>query len=438
MDKLLDNLRSGTVDSQGTFTVDLGALEEKLETHQFKLPGFALLKLIQAAGTGRPHEVRIRLSRSELTLEADLHTLPGELSALEELLDQPLKTHPTRFTEHLAWGWAALRGERPRRAFLSLWGGGAGRNALMEGPEWSTRWEAFESQRPVPGFRIQIARATVGGLTGLLHGLRSRATVEHGVLLDRCSCAPFPVKLDGRLINNPERHLTAGLGTTPLPMPPAYLLVERVLFNPGDEARIAVPDPGCCRMTADDFVLDDLPLEVHGPGRCFTKEWRHLHGGRAFPASAFRRGEGFALDHRGVWKLNPATLTHSSWKEPRRGQELPLARAVLFLRAGLTGPGYLILVQDGVAVGSHEVDLGCPGMLAIAAADGWPTDLSRLRVREGQELSDLLALLRLHVQGMLINLRRSISAFEKLDARLSVALDRQIQALIPETFSRPG
>jgi hypothetical protein len=413
-------------EGSGSFTIDLRRAAEEIEGLENQ-PGLYLLKLVQAAVAANCREIRIRLGRRQVEFEA----LGSNLFSPEDVwqaLEGPFQALPPA-VEHLAW---ALFLARPV-GHLRLGLPGAGYDS--EGG-----WQAEEFAH---GMRLCLQRS--GSWFHYLAGLALRSH-EHLLLYERCAYAPVPIRLDGRLVNNPNR--LDGWVPRGVLKPPSLLqfelfhrykgdiLVERnLLQSHGARFTASLPSARVVRnltVGEDEYeVLAGLALSMNmfsspvmvvqlcqwlheGPEWLVT-EWEKAEKG-TYPLA---RGVGLSVAAR-VLAVPQETIQsylseipagvpypynqEPSWLNKNQAsnfeRDLPLVNLRLFLPLGLEGPSRLLLIRHGVALDPCPGPNGYPGLVVVATHENLRSDLSQLRVVQDDVVAELQGQARQHAAAM--------------------------------------
>ncbi len=196
MDAFLDTLISqGALESQGTFTLNRQRLQEQYARFQEQNSNYFLL---QGLVDLNPEQVQINLLKGETVLAAVKPSLKqsldlGELFGKGNALSQGLITC---FFEEI--GSVVIRSQE-----------GALR---IDGMEQGTFTEAQGEDE----FRISFKppdptiEARVSGFWRRLFGETDRVMNYHRVISNAFDCGAIPVRLDGRVVNNPSFPLSWG------------------------------------------------------------------------------------------------------------------------------------------------------------------------------------------------------------------------------------
>ncbi|MBI3927979.1 MAG: hypothetical protein HY319_20725 [Armatimonadetes bacterium] len=362
---LQEQRAQGRLDSQGRFTIDLSLAVEKLRQYQLADPSFYVLKVIQAGVSGGAEAVEVRLRGAEVEVLA--RGVRPEMLRLGRLM--ACLERPQEFSHlpegHLVVGLNAALSLKPELLEWLQWNGESG-SVLTVCPDYQElrEVERAPARDGKPVFRFRMRKGGAGFLAGLRERLR-RNSAEHQAVMRRCGYSSVPVTLDGVRVRT--------WGTEPVPRaawntyyPHEFRLAERLVVSSGQPA-LELPARSC-------------EIRFHR-GRLVGRA-----GTLAFP-------EVFLLD-----------VVPPDGGSENGGRDLPrhlLCRAGISLPLALRGPGQVILVKAGVALDPVEVDLGCPGALAVLPGDGVETDLSQFQPRYDSELEERLKWSREQVQELL-------------------------------------
>jgi hypothetical protein len=256
-------------------------------------------------------------------------------------------------------------------------------------------------------------------------------TQEHAILCDSVFLCPVPVKLDGRLLNEPEkvsRLLQVALGPYGFgPLRSTFILCERLLVGADGTGEFLVTNPAQRTYLTLSAAGERLDCGLENPsfspdpwrGLGLVLDW-HQAGARLVERKRADRGGAYVLSTRlevmpggrkrqardwnrflGVEPTPPVGFLNLASLDPSyEAQPHPLVRAALYLVAGDSGTGGLYLVRHGVVTDFKSVDLGARGAVAVVAADHLRTDLSFLRVVEDEAFASLVRGLREHYRQM--------------------------------------
>ncbi len=216
LDAFLASLdQEGTVESQGTFSIDLARSQELLGSFLFKSPANYLLKLVQSGVAFGAHriDIQMRKDRIQLSWKLPLSELPPEtfediLAGVVQTMQAPLDKGIKRPVRHLAFGLLASLG-LPHHQILAGFRSQSGGQAMV--------WKQGHTQpRPIrlptdnnldfgwTEFVFQILRPAAGALQVVKSWLGAGPLVtatESQILSYACRFCGIPIHLDGRLLN---------------------------------------------------------------------------------------------------------------------------------------------------------------------------------------------------------------------------------------------
>lgn len=176
---LAQSASSGSLDSQGQFTIDLENARRKTIEYGLDRPDKGLLKLVQAAVQGGAAELTVKVLRDELRL--DISGSP-ELETQAEKAGEPLSVAL----------WSCLYS-----GFGSL-------TCETRGKSWRLTREGFQELQTFgtsEGLRIRMHRMREAGFWAALRSMLTSRANESFILRDRLEHCHLPVELDGRVIN---------------------------------------------------------------------------------------------------------------------------------------------------------------------------------------------------------------------------------------------
>lgn len=193
----------GATDSSGAFTLSPEHARKKLgESFDWTVPGYYLLRLIQAAVRGGATDIVVRLSRRRVQLEFAGPLVPELLPdrVLSRLIAGTLpKTGPEAHLQPALL--AATASDMKRFAYVCL--GGPQEDCLLY--EDGELRMARGTPLPVQGHRYCFDFEKSGGggygvprsMTELRHAMQATGA-EHWALNSRCQACPVPLIVDGR------------------------------------------------------------------------------------------------------------------------------------------------------------------------------------------------------------------------------------------------
>ena len=324
----------GRVDSAGTFTLDTAMALQKLAKHTLPRESAWVLRIAQAAVSGKAESLVVRVNRKNVGME--LSGLP-ETFDLEEfcrILTDPTAATPP-FKAHLAEALRYVGISQKRYVLIQLFGGLKNpwvkirEGGQMERSDFLDQGEILKAQRiqlyfgaPVQGWGARIARLFGGG---------GWFVDEERELRGCCYLSPIALRVDSSEISNfikTEARLAAG-GPEPF-------------FWGG-----AAPSP----ETLPPFGLEKL-----------WRDWAH----QMQKPGDYRKARKMALsgiDH------DPLGCLWCFSFDFENGRRLP--SAVHWLRDGVVVDSWPIEEMKGLSLGLH----------LHVSSDGLPTDLSGWKLR---------------------------------------------------------
>ena len=179
----------GVIDSSGEFTVNANKALEKLASSRFTEIAFWIVKFVQFATVSEASEMRTVIE--ENVTRATLMLPEGNFS-LPDLLFELRKPQPDRGSKyhHLAIALRCLVGAADHCFALHF-----GPSCLLWDQSTLGMTELSEAEM-TPGLTLEVTAE----LSGLTRGLARRARETH-LLTSSALTAPFPIVLDGRLID---------------------------------------------------------------------------------------------------------------------------------------------------------------------------------------------------------------------------------------------
>lgn len=318
--------------------VDLQKAREKLRQFQLSEPCFYLLKLVQGLVRAGAEEINIRLDRMAVELTSSLPDESAFLQAPKVVASLSSADGDSPALRHLSVALNAAWAMNPEKIVWAGWDGRQGYGLeitpddlglvrLEQCPEWATgrkqRWVRFAMRRP-------------STLTNLARNLAS----EHQKVLSRCSFSAVPIYLnEDRLKGNWPRPLAhrwhRGLC-------PGFYLGQRLELDA--EGTLAVASPEIGHLTPEDGAYYQCHSVTANADSDFPTFCTQLVG-------------------------------------PRQPLGMPLScRQAMAVPLGLEGPGEVRFVIDGVTMDPLQLDLGVPGLICLAEAEGLRTDLSEFSV----------------------------------------------------------
>lgn len=385
-------------DSSGSFTLDEQASLDKLAQFQGERPGLWLVKLLQAAVALGAREFRVRQF-----------------------------VHDTRvtFEPKFPMDWGSWRQGnsciRPgaRHLQLALQAAstlpGARLSLEVGGQHWAV--ERGASQLPwesVAAGPIEVARRWEFQLSLLAPIRRSRLLLDEALLLQELGrYAPLPIRLDGRLLNDPVINkppgLRLGVYVPPLLVRPwpaiPYTAVECLVVS--DE------HPAACFGLMDHTTRIPNTLEINGTSdlikghHLFLQQWK---GPRWLSKDDWKttlRGNspGFQFNSRierndGLFEL---------WSDYNRGLRSILVKGYLSLDINRGRPGRMYLIKDGLLMKPKMLDEELHEVLILWSAPEVRTDLSQLQVVEDEVYQAVWRTVRQHLLEMAESLNQTLN-----------------------------
>ena len=184
---LTQSALSGSLDSEGQFTIDLENARRKTIEYGLDRPDKGLLKLVQAAVQGGAMELSVKVLKDELRL--DISGSP-ELEKQAEEAGEPLSVAL----------WSCLYS-----GFGSL-------TCETRGKSWRLTREGFQELQAFStfdGLRIRMHRAREEGFWAGLKSMLTTRAKESLILRDRLEHCHLPVELGGRVINRSAEKVGA-------------------------------------------------------------------------------------------------------------------------------------------------------------------------------------------------------------------------------------
>ncbi len=425
LNRLLGDLRAeGSHDSEGAFTLSLDSALHKLSAHRMP-PGAYLLKMVQAACRWGSQQVEIRLSgtRARVVMETPWVV---DRDLLERAVASPLGSSPHPGLEHLLVGLMAAS-EMCEKPTCWLWDDSVTACLVLESNRLLVGYQKPPERPRFPaGCIVDLPRRNRNLWLDLKYALD--ATAEHHLVSENCRFAPLGVRLDGRCLNTPclsyfwnrpgessirlvERDLMPGreLGCDLVAVEQPYDRMARHIELSGERYDVHRTQPFSYTQL---LQLDYRPAEV-------PRTTRGSHGPRIGESGGQEYSAEIPLFGFPIQRLNG----HSSWATG--------IRASLAVPLVLLGPGRLFFVKDGVLLPPRELDLGCPGALALVSASGLDTDLSQLSVVENAAYEALMSEIRSHIGQMVAAVPGEVSTM--LRAGWDYSLKKRVLERLPRS-----
>lgn len=333
----------GALDGSGIFTIDESKARLKLAQFQFDDAAAYLLKFVQAGVLLGARIVRLQCSEKEVGIIYESPT--GELVCEEviQLIQDPLKSEAGKRFPQLG---SALTGapaesivfEEPRGERITIDKSGLRRESLAEPTPDRI---SFRLTRPVKERNAEVR------------------AVEAKTLSERCDLSPVTVVVDGlkTAVSRPTTHFYRSSHQA-VEGSQSFVLAEkhhRLLKGYGVSPPEVRPEPAVTYVDGKRSVT-----------------------GQSLPNMLVQ-----VRDH----------------PEPERDQP-DQAQSLVLLSNKFQGGGRLHLVQLGVTLEVLNLNLGCPGAVAALCVDGMETDLSGLKVRQCEELTEAIEGIRRQVKEL--------------------------------------
>ena len=400
--------QEGRFESRGHFTLDEKASLDKLAEFQAERPGLWLVKLLQAAVASGAPEFRVRqfVHDTRVTFEPKL---PLDWDSWRQ--GQSCKRAGARHLQLALQAASTLPGAR-----VSL--GVAGQSWTVERGALRLPWET------VAAGQIEVVRRWEFPLSLLVPIRRSRLLVDEALLLQELGrYAPLPIRLDGRLLNDPVINkppgLRLGVYVPPLLVRPwpaiPYTAMERLVVS--DEY------PGACFGLMDHTTRIPNTLDLNGKsdrtrGRhCFLQQWQGPQwlSRDDWKTTLRARSPGFQFNSRierndGLFEI---------WSDYNRGLRSILVKGYLSLDINRGRAGRMYLIKDGLLMKPKMLDEELREVLILWSAPEVRTDLSQLQVVEDEVYQVVWRTVRQHL----------LAAAESLNQTLKLrGLDSALQA----------
>ena len=419
LESFLSSLRAdGAVQGQGQFSIDLLVAEKRLAGLENQ-PGLFLVKLVQAAVAAGAQGMDIRLDQQRVQVEISSAETLFLVHEIQGALHGPFISHPRPAVTHLAWAFLLAHPWEDLKIK-------SGANVFQASQGWT--------EEPGSGAGLSLLFKRHGNETAWLAGLKNATVLsqEHLLLMERCCYAPIAVKVDERLVNNPE-YFRAQLPPTEIRHPNAMALVLRphyvheplvdrkYLASHGPRFLGPLPTTRDCHyLSVDDQTLAVVPQDDPG----FHSNALHLSQWLTDSSCS-----GLTLIEESGLSLNPEarlredryplfygsklfkTLTVSAKMEEMRPYlsrvrlssndeepvmcthytdfPLPMVSRRVILPLGIEGPARLIPILHGVALDPLELPDQIPGLVALVSDDQLAADLSHLKAVDNEVVEQM-------------------------------------------------
>ena len=417
-------LAGGALDSTGEFAIDPARANLLSGSFLYTRPAAYLLKLVQAAVATRPQKVMVEIGRDAIEVRYTPTRDWPTINEVEQAIRSPFGSHPSIHLKNLSLGLQAAAAQSARWVVWSSSNTTEGWGIMLQGGE-CRRIKLPPSRVARCLFRLKYATLQQP-FWRRIFGASSVAAEATHLLADRCRFATCPIYLDERLLNAPSIPRLSSGKSREFVSGRAYFghVVERAILSKQSLGDLLVA-PHPIQRGAHFYDLGSEPQNLLTGSRnsVFIQQWRSFSGDPAlFPAekaltlrdklSPKMRGypnsvtlECDSQDEEGgtrLWVEDLQDWTRPTFKLPYGGQERPFAVHAYLVAPGLVAEAnsQLQVVQFGVTVESHPIELAMPGMLALVADNALETDLSGLKLLENQRLSDLVGWLRKESEEM--------------------------------------
>lgn len=326
----------GARDSEGAFTVDLQKSLRKLERFRLADRGAYLLKIVQAASCLDSGLVLVTIAydKVEVSFSFFWDESVNAKNLGEGLTGQADWASPA--CRHLGLGLRAGLGAGHRKATWSL----GPEHVLSLSPDGAEC--RSQAERGVVRATIEFERTSS----------LSSAADEHEVLYRKCRLSPTRVRVDTRpveqgWVRRKRREAWHHRLSEPYTLMEGYAAPSKELPK---------------------FVFPGLDLRhSRRKGGIYRSKLLTPWG------SGYRRRK-----QPGAQEI-PTLFHHLQVKPPSTRKEKLLnweCGVAFLLELDLGGPSRIVFLIDGVMTEPLSVDLGCPGLLAVASAEGLATDIS--------------------------------------------------------------
>lgn len=333
---------AGAVESVGSFTVAIEKARDKMGAQSLVSTEDYLLKLVQCATAAKTQELRISLKRRVVMVyfETEVEDLTLSVDKVSRSLTAPLEERdPAR--SHLAMAVCALVHQDPVELMWGEWDNQSGGTILSFGDGRSEvfREVPFPRDEPLADDRRFFLLYFVKQPTSIPFGQTSR---EHKAVKARCSFAPMPIYLDGKLLG-PSLPLFFSESDPAAPLTAPY--VGSLLIESGDEA----------------------PLRWHGQPHKPRSDLPHQ-------LTSFAAG------------MPPIFRSSLPINFPVPVAETVNFSALYAIPVYLFGASHIHYVKDGVLLYPVRVHDSGGGALAVLPGDHLKTDLTGFQVIENESI----------------------------------------------------
>jgi hypothetical protein len=411
MDSFLEQQADqGRVHSRNAeFGVDLERSLRKLSEFGFVERHEYLLKVLQAAEALGGRELQCKLGVRENSISF-LFQVRDDVSP-EEVGETILgrARNPSLAARHLAGAMLSARGmESP----LVEWSFDQSRLRFGDVVETRTQYRLGEEARARFVCR-HPAKFLRRNLWRLWPGYTSE---QHHAIYERARYYPRPIRLDGREIERgwSRKSFAPGAWFDYMSLP--YYLMDGYLV---------------------DSLLPTFPFPNSS-----TEEYEPIqHTDRLclFRNSSMKKSEDIlTVPAKPDQKFQPVPTLFRVLRGTKRNEDVKCSVAIA-VPLILKGPARLIFLKDGLTCRAKRVELGCPGMLVVASADGLQTDLTEFSVIENKKYQERVERIRRRVQPLLAVVMNHRDEFQplKFESQLNFGLGYEddvrqgIQARLP-------
>lgn len=377
MDSLLDDLAGeGKLDSRGQFTLDATKIRERYASFQSDMDQFYLARLLQGLVDLGPKRVSVTVTRQELVLRAE--------GVADSLALQPVSTllsGTTAFSQGLLTSLVT----DCREVVVAS---GGDRLTLLPDGVIHLNPDSGGSER----VEVALNFSRPKGLLGTLLGRAKENAAIHSFVTNSFASCAIPIVLDGRRLNG-----------TPIPARPLspYLLIE-------------------CQFV--DHSLE-LSQSVWGDARTTRPSCFYYSADGRYRCQLVRDKIG---------KISPAPYHSTLFLRLNRRErycdvEQPSpCSMILALRREMEPHSSLYMVDKGMLMEAVDIEMGCPGLVAVVPAYKLAKDASGLRVVQDERFQELLGELK----------ARAALAFADFESLLHLEKTASDYLLISEEFSK--
>lgn len=455
IDEYLRSLDEGTLDSQGSITVDLVRAQGLIGSHLFSNAGNYLLKLVQAAVSMDCTEVQVRSPQDRLQVSWNIpfsDLKPEEFAdvtqRLTQIINNPLDESYPRQARHLALAIVAALSIPHNSLLIGVRSQGGGVGLLWGEQEGPPRQISLPADNSVEigstQYVFQIRRKPVGRMDQLRSWFTGRQLVaahESHLLEQVCRFCSVPIYLDSRLINSNRLPTVTGVSGT------LHSVAERAILSTGKCGHLlAMPMTDTRRSLIYDF---GQPLTLSVGRQCLLYQWRGNKDSSVYPQYPtvdlrivrYSSVEYAAAHHPNQVYLGTSEAEGDQGLSTTKINIVPdigIVTRPLFhhgsaifgtraqpvcARAYLVAPCYdkpqptsastVYFQVDGVLLAGVTVQLAIPNMLVMVADSEVKTDLSGLQVTSDPHQAKVFEWLNHQAADMRKNIRSQLRWVEK-------------------------